>query len=92
MQKMFRSVKETLTTENIIPFINAGKLFIQKLNDDCTFPIGNADNIILSYAPSYNGRQATHEDVPFLMGFNGIEVHITPVEMPESTFAEGITA
>lgn len=89
---MFVAVKEPLTTENIIPLVNAGKIFIQTLCES-TFPIGDAAADVLSFASNYYARKASLEDVPFLMTFKGIEIYITPVLTPEtSTFAEGIVA
>lgn len=84
---MFTYTKISLTSENILGLLNADKLFIQDNK-----PVGNADHEVLSYAPSYSGRPARSEDLALLTKFIGSEIYITPVEIPESTFAEGIVA
>lgn len=84
---MFTAIKTPLTFENVLQLVNANKIYLQNGH-----PVGDADHIVLSYAPSYKARQATPEDLPLLMYNLGIDVYITPVLTPESTFTEGIHA
>lgn len=78
-----------LTQENIVGLVNAEKLYIENGNEK---PVGDMDHEVLFYAESYTARKATLEDLPVLMKFIGFSVYLNPDTMPESTFAEGITA
>jgi hypothetical protein len=71
--------------------VNSVKLYIETLVGE-EKPVGNADNEVLIYAPSYHARKATVTDIPFLINFVGFSVYVTPATMPESTFWGVVTA
>jgi hypothetical protein len=74
-----KAAQVKISEENVFQLVNAGKIYMQ-IRNDRTFPVGNADFEALKFANSVQMRQATQEDINYLLNCPAKTIYVTPNE------------